>query len=175
MPAQMVTFDYDREKAVAYAHAWAYRRNPAYYDFQEIGGDCTNYASQCIFAGAGIMNYTPTFGWYYINLNARAPAWSGVVYLYNFLTSNAGAGPFAREVDITEVQPGDICQLALDRDAFHHTPVIVSTGVVPDFSNVLVAAHSRDVDCRPLDTYSFRRVRFLHIEGVRTVISAPTD
>ena len=30
---------YDRRAAVAYAHKWAYGRNPAYYDFSEIGGD----------------------------------------------------------------------------------------------------------------------------------------
>ena len=171
MPGEMIEFAYNREKAVAYAHQWAYRRNPAFLDFQELGGDCTNFASQCIFAGAGIMNYTPVYGWYYINGNNRTASWTGVVYLYNFLTQNEGVGPYAREVDITEIQPGDVCQLALDRDTFHHTPVIVKTGLVPDFSNVLVAAHSRDVDCRPLDTYSFRKVRFLHIEGVRTVVN----
>ena len=171
MPGEMIEFAYNREKAVAYAHQWAYRRNPAFLDFQELGGDCTNYASQCIFAGAGIMNYTPVYGWYYINGNSRTASWTGVVYLYNFLTQNEGVGPYAREVDITEIQPGDVCQLALDRDTFHHTPVIVKTGLVPDFSNVLVAAHSRDVDCRPLDTYSFRKVRFLHIEGVRTIVN----
>ncbi|MEG0115374.1 MAG: amidase domain-containing protein, partial [Hydrogenoanaerobacterium sp.] len=49
---------YDREKAIQYAHTWAYFRNPAYYNFEEIGGDCTNYASQCLYAGAGVMNYT---------------------------------------------------------------------------------------------------------------------
>ena len=171
MPGEMIEFAYNREKAVAYAHQWAYRRNPAFLDFQELGGDCTNYASQCIFAGAGIMNYTPVYGWYYINGNNRTASWTGVVYLYNFLTQNEGVGPYAREVDITEIKPGDVCQLALDRDTFHHTPVIVKTGLVPDFSNVLVAAHSRDVDCRPLDTYSFRKVRFLHIEGVRTIVN----
>ena len=171
MPGEMIEFAYNREKAVAYAHQWAYRRNPAFLDFQELGGDCTNFASQCIFAGAGIMNYTPVYGWYYINGNNRTASWTGVVYLYNFLTQNEGVGPYAREVDITEIQPGDVCQLALDRDTFQHTPVIVKTGLVPDFSNVLVAAHSRDVDCRPLDTYSFRKVRFLHIEGVRTIVN----
>ena len=171
MPGEMIEFAYNREKAVAYAHQWAYRRNPAFLDFQELGGDCTNFASQCIFAGAGIMNYTPVYGWYYINGNNRTASWTGVVYLYNFLTQNEGVGPYAREVDITEIQPGDVCQLALDRDTFHHTPVIVKTGLVPDFSNVLVAALSRDVDCRPLDTYSFRKVRFLHIEGVRTIVN----
>ena len=88
MPGEMIEFAYNREKAVAYAHQWAYRRNPAFLDFQELGGDCTNYASQCIFAGAGIMNYTPVYGWYYINGNNRTASWTGVVYLYNFLTQN---------------------------------------------------------------------------------------
>ena len=27
---------YDRAAAVAYAHKWAFRRNPKYYDFEEI-------------------------------------------------------------------------------------------------------------------------------------------
>ena len=52
--------EYNRENAVAYAKKWAYGRNPKYYDFSDLGGDCTNFASQCIYAGSGIMNYTPT-------------------------------------------------------------------------------------------------------------------
>ena len=57
-------YGYDREKAVAYAHKWAYGRNPAYGDFSEMGGDCTNFVSQCLHAGGAPMNYTPTFGWF---------------------------------------------------------------------------------------------------------------
>ena len=30
---------YDRDRAVQYAHKWAYARNPAYLDFEELGGD----------------------------------------------------------------------------------------------------------------------------------------
>ena len=45
---------YDRQKAVAYARRWALGRNPAYFDFQDLGGDCTNFASQCLYAGAGV-------------------------------------------------------------------------------------------------------------------------
>ena len=44
---------YDRQAAVAYAHRWAYLRNPAFYNFDKLGGDCTNFASQCLYAGAG--------------------------------------------------------------------------------------------------------------------------
>ena len=29
---------YDRAAAVAYAHKWAYGRNPAFYDYENIGG-----------------------------------------------------------------------------------------------------------------------------------------
>ena len=56
--------EYNRNAAYEYARKWAFKRNPAYYDFSEIGGDCTNFASQCIYAGAGVMNYTPTFGFF---------------------------------------------------------------------------------------------------------------
>lgn len=49
---------YDRLEAVIYAHRWAYGRNPAFYDYEEIGGDCTNYASQCIYAGTRDELYT---------------------------------------------------------------------------------------------------------------------
>ena len=69
---------YDRAAAVAYAHRWAYDRNPRYYDYGRVGGDCTSFASQCLYAGAGIMNYTRDLGWYYLDGNRKAPAWTGV-------------------------------------------------------------------------------------------------
>ena len=30
---------YDRAGAVAYAHHWAYGRNPRFYDYERLGGD----------------------------------------------------------------------------------------------------------------------------------------
>lgn len=50
--------EYNRENAVKYAEKWAYSRNPRYYNFDSIGGDCTSFVSQCIFAGSNTMNYT---------------------------------------------------------------------------------------------------------------------
>ncbi len=170
MPDDLLEFAYDRTRAVAYAHTWAYFRNPEFYNFNEIGGDCTNFASQCIFAGSGVMNYTPTYGWYYIDLNDRAPAWTGVIYLFNFLTTNQGVGPFGREVPMEEVRPGDIVQLQINQATFHHTPVIVAIegSGPPSLDSIIVAAHSSDCDCRPLSSYSIQAVRFIHIEGVRS-------
>ena len=159
----MRQFAYDRAAAVAYARRWALSRNPAFYDFEELGGDCTNFASQCVYAGSGVMNYTPVFGWYYISPNDRTPSWSGVEYLYNFLVNNQSVGPFAREVSQSEVQPGDLVQLGRANGDFYHTPVILSTS-----PTILVAAHTYDALDRPLYSYNFYTARFLHIEGVRT-------
>lgn len=158
--------EYNREKAVAYANEWAYRRNPAYFDFSDLGGDCTNFASQVLYAGSGIMNYTPTFGWFYISANNRTPSWTGVNELYRFLTTNKGPGPQARVVDLSEVQDGDIIQLRFyEGERFDHSPVVVDAGDrTPD--TIQLAAHSRDANCRPLSTYSYMARRCLHIVNV---------
>ena len=159
---------YDRAAAVAYAHRWAHSRNPDYYNFDEIGGDCTSFASQCLYAGAGVMNFTPTFGWYYRNIRDRAPAWTGVPYFYNFLTRTAASrGPFAVQAPLEQAQPGEFVQLRFASDApFTHTPVVVAVlGQTPE--EILVAAHSLDSDFRPLSTYPYEAVRLIHILGVR--------
>lgn len=153
---------YNREAAVAYARNWAMSRNPAYYNFEKIGGDCTNFASQSIYAGAGIMNYTPVTGWYYRSSYDRSAAWSSVEYLYKFLVNNRGVGPYARVVSRDEVQPGDIVQLGTKDGHFYHSPVI--TAVTPE---ILVAAHTFDALDRPLASYIYDVARFIHIEGVR--------
>ena len=162
----MRTKSYDREKAVAYAHQWAYGRNPRYFNFESLGGDCTNFTSQALYAGSGIMNPTPTFGWYYYSLSSRAPAWTGVEYLYRFLVNNHGVGPVAIETDISRVEPGDIVQISFDGRTYQHSPMIVSVGEPPNPSNILVAAHTYDSDNRPLDTYEYVQVRYLHISHV---------
>ena len=48
---------YNRQKVYEYAKKWAYGRNPKYYNFDPVGGDCTNFVSQCIYSGCGQMNY----------------------------------------------------------------------------------------------------------------------
>lgn len=154
---------YDRKAAVEYARKWAYGRNPAYYDFSRLGGDCTNFASQCVYAGSDVMNYTPVLGWYYISADNRTASWTGVEYLYRFLADNKGAGPFAKEVPLGELEIGDLVQLGRATGDFYHTPVVCG------FSRgePLVAAHSYDAFNKPLSSYSYQRIRCLHILGVR--------
>ena len=162
-----VILPYNRRAAVAYAHRWAFGRNPAFFDFEELGGDCTNFASQCLYAGTGVMNFTPVYGWFYRDPNDKAPAWTGVEYFYNYLTrTQVNAGPFAVTASLGEIAPGDFVQLRFaQKDVFGHTPVIVAVGSPPTLDNVLVAAHSYDADNRPLSSYQFQEIRFLHVLG----------
>lgn len=166
----MLFLPYDRQAAVAYAHRWAFGRNPAFYDFSQIGGDCTNFASQCLYAGAGVMNYTKDYGWYYLDPENRAPAWTGVSYFWDFMTrAQRTRGPWGVSTTLPFLRPGDFVQLRFQEsaDIFAHTPVIVSVGDPPALGNILVAAHSNDADDRPLDTYrNVEEMRFLHILGV---------
>ena len=76
----LANIPYDRARALEYARRWALDRNPLFFNFTGRGGDCTNFVSQCILAGCCVMNFTRDFGWYYISVDDRAPAWTGVEY-----------------------------------------------------------------------------------------------
>ncbi len=159
--------EYDRDAALEYAHKWAYDRNPGYYDFSHIGGDCTNFASQVLYAGSGVMNFTPVYGWYYISLNNRTPSWTGVEFLFNYLIREKGAGPAARQVPVNQIIPGDLIQLSFNEEMiFGHTLVVVKAGTPADYSNILIATHTYDRDYYPLANYYWRHIRFMHIYGV---------
>ena len=159
---------YNREAAVDYARKWALSRNPNYYNFDKLGGDCTNFVSQCIHAGGGIMNPTPTFGWYYYSAASRSPSWTGVEFLYSFLVRQAaGPGPVGVEVPMDAVKPGDISQFASGKGRYSHSQVIVSVGKQPSLDNILVCTHTYDSLDRALSTYEYTKMRFIRIEGVR--------
>lgn len=74
-------------------------------------------------------------------------------------------GPIAIQTDLNGLLPGDFVQLRFQAEVFGHTPIVVSIGFPPTLENTLVAAHSYDADWRPLNSYSFQEIRFLHILG----------
>ena len=158
-----MTKKYERKKAIQYAQKWALKRNPNYYNYDDIGGDCTNFVSQCIYAGSGVMNYTKTFGWYYINANNKSPSWSGVNYLYNFLTRNFNAtGPIGKKVSKEKVKVGDLIQLAFNKSLFAHSLIITKI----DDGEIFVTTHTDDSFNRNLNNYNYSDIRFVHIEKV---------
>ena len=174
----LIELPYNRDRAVEYAKTWALSRNPLFLDFTGQGGNCTNFVSQCLFAGCGVMNYTPTFGWYYRSPNDRAPAWTGVEALYDFLVgapdfaaANGGIGPYATDARTArQIELGDVVQLANEAGDFYHTLIIC--GFTDD--DILVCAQSDDALERPLSTYNYTSLRILHILGARVEFDTDT-
>lgn len=138
-------------------------------------GDCTSFASQCLYAGSNTMNYTKDTGWYYINGNNKSPSWSGVEFLYQFLIDNKSVGPYGRNAKREEMELGDIAQLSFDGQKFEHTLVIVNienrfslSGIkIASHTGIKIASHTYDSFNKAISEYSFQKIRFIKIEGVR--------
>lgn len=166
----LIELPYVRERAVEYARTWALERNPLFPNFAGIGGDCTNFVSQCVLAGCCLMNDTLDFGWYYFSPTDRAPAWTGVKYFYDFMTmapefvrENGGIGPYGREILLQDAEIGDVIQLADRQGMYYHTLIISGfSGGDP-----LVCAHTDDALDRPLSSYRYAQERVIHIMGAR--------
>ena len=157
---------YNREAVYEYAKKWAYGRNPKYYNFDSVGGDCTNFVSQCIYAGCKQMNYNRNNGWYYINGNNKSPSWTGVEFLHKFLVNNKGIGPYGKEINQSNIKLGDIAQLSFDGQKFGHTLIIVNVDN-KSLEGIKIASHTFDNYGKSIAEYTFQKVRFIQIEGVR--------
>ncbi|NLC16799.1 MAG: amidase domain-containing protein [Clostridiales bacterium] len=151
---------YNRQAALQYAKKWAYSRNPKYYDFSNLGGDCTNFISQCVFAGINVMNFTPVTGWYYISPSNRAASWTAAEYFFKFIINNKGVGPQAVQTSQDHLIEGDIIQLSFKDNIFSHSLFVVS--VTPE---ITIATHTFDSYDRPLRSYIYDKIRFIHITG----------
>ena len=159
----LATKPYIRENAVAYARKYAFSQNPLFASFAGFGGNCTNFVSQALYAGTCEMNYTPTFGWYFISLNERSPSWTGVQFFYDFIIGNEGVGPFGREVGSDELELGDVIQLGKSGEGYYHTLLVVGF----DGEDILVAAQTDNAYGRPLSTYTNDYARYIKILGAR--------
>lgn len=154
---------YNRYKALKYADKWALARNPMYYDYSDIGGDCTNFCSQALYAGGCSMNYESN-GWYYVDGNHKSASWTGVNFLYEFLIIQKNIGPVAEEIQVKDIQIGDIIQLSFHREElFNHSLIIVEHGIPRGIENIKISTHSIDRYHYPLKNYNWSEIRFLHI------------
>lgn len=166
---------YNWSGALDYAHQWAYGRNPAYYDFSGLGGDCTNFVSQAMHEGGGIPETASgggvgAPGWYYVSINDRAAAWNDVGALYDFMVNGHfwSGGPEAIEQPTESyMYEGDIIQYEWgDGWPWDHSVIVVDVvQISPTYWYPLVAAHSDDMDNYPFDFRDYGGIRFLHVTG----------
>lgn len=162
---------YRREAAVAYAERWWNEPNPGYENFEV---NCTNYVSQCVFAGQAPMNYTGRrdSGWWYRGReNGRemwSYSWAVADSLQRYLPYPRASGLRAEAVDSPErLQLGDvICYDWEGNGRFGHNTIV--TAFAPDGMPLVnantVSSRHRYWDYR--DSYAWTgrtRYRFFHI------------
>ncbi len=158
----MTEYPLNIQAETEYARRWAFSHNPRYHNFENLGGDCTNFISQCIFAGGAVMNYTRDTGWYYNSLQDRAAAWTGVEFFYRFIVNNKGAGPFGDIVPVRSAAVGDVIQLGSGGRFYHSLLVVSIRSGIP-----CVAAHTAAAFDRPLTSYHYDELRCMRIAFAR--------
>lgn len=161
---------YDRAKARRYAEKWWNGANPDYEHFEV---DCTNFVSQCLFAGGAPMNYTGKreSGWWYQGLKGGRELWSYSWAVAHSLQAQLASGKGGLRAEQTDspgkLAVGDVICYDWDGDGRYQHNAIV-TGF--DAAGLpLVNAHTTDSRMRYWDyrdSYAWTpntRYRFLHI------------
>ena len=183
----------NRSKMKNYARKHYDNPNPNYYDFTNIGGDCSNFTSQIIKAGGAPVDNVGNEKWYYYGSSNRTPSWTSVEYLYKYLINNTGFGISAIKSDIFNMEIGDVVQIDTNYDGiFNHSVIVVENDIdkvkenfdlnnpeeleeyekIEEFLNsyiirgpfLLVAARTYNSYNRPLLTYPGEK-RYIHLEG----------
>ncbi|NOU63686.1 hypothetical protein GC096_06555 [Paenibacillus sp. LMG 31461] len=121
---------YNRPKVVQYAEKWWQTPNPS-YEYFEV--DCTNYVSQCLFAGGAPMDYTGKreSGWWYAgkkgNQELWSYSWAVANSLHHYLERPHKHGLTGTVVkDAWELQPGDTISYDWDGDGrFQHNTIVI--------------------------------------------------
>jgi len=172
-----VSKEYDREKAVEYASQWCNKRNPEYLEYDLYGGNCQNFASQCIYAGGMDMDikgtYTCQWKFYGKDLNfyqtARGRSYSfiGVDEFYSYAVYNTGSGlALQPDISIDYAEKGDVIQVGA-YGKWRHSLVV--TDVLKDengkITDIVLASNTADRWNYPLSAYIYTYPRLIHIDG----------
>ncbi|SIT03098.1 amidase domain-containing protein [Alicyclobacillus vulcanalis] len=136
---------YDRIRAVRYADAWWDGTNPRFPRFSD---DCTNFVSQCLFAGGLPMwgESDRTKGWWF-QFGSKpnwSYSWSTAQALYLVLTSAFGGQVVS---DPSELKMGDVIFYDWNGEGiFHHSTLVTDFDAMGE---PLVNAHTIDSYHRP--------------------------
>lgn len=162
---------YNPGKAVAYAEQYWNTPNPAYPHFTD---DCTNFISQCLYAGGIPMLFSKERGrgWWIRTGKGEDWSYSWTVAHALYLLLKSGGAPM-RAVSRSspdQLEPGDIICYDFDGDGrFQHNTIVVAK----DANNMpLVNAHTTDSSLRYWayeDSTAYTpniRYAFFHIRGV---------
>lgn len=162
---------YRREEAAAYADRWWQEGNP---EFETFAVDCTNYVSQCLFAGGAPINYTGKreTGWWYKGYNGSQEWWSFSWAVSNslqrYLSTSRNQGLRAELVQRPEqLMLGDVILYDWDGNGhYQHSTIVtaIDAGGMPLVNAHTVSSRHRYWDYRDSYAWSERtEYRFFHI------------
>lgn len=142
----------NKSLAISYARKYALNYNSKYEDFNDRGGDCTNFISQCLAAGNIPLSKT----W-----KPYSNTWLRVNELYYYLMRKGFGTPATLEDNIHE---GDILQFFSNpKGYFAHSGIITQ---LIDNNDMLYCCHSYDKLDFPLsEVYPilYNKLRFLNM------------
>lgn len=170
---------YDRQRAVDYAQQWWNERNynGRYLAYDDFGGNCQNFASQCLYAGGIRMDNTGTIDnqWKFYSevLNSKQTAsgrsysWTGVDMFYSYAVASYKSGLVSlTDIDYRYAEKGDIIHVGAYYQWRH---ALLITDVIKNedgsVKEIIVASNTADRWNYPLSAYIYTAPRLIHILG----------
>lgn len=173
---------YNPEAAVKYAMTWVdsekvIRNESEFAVYDEYGGNCNNYISQCLNAGGIPMDYhgniDTQWKWYGETVNfeetdaGRSPSWAGVEEFHTYARENTGYGLKAVVDDnVYSGSPGDVLQYGHGGEWRHS--VFITEVIKDKHGNVLdylINSNTTDRINYPASAYGYAQQRLIKIIG----------
>ena len=166
---------YDRQAALDYADAYAMARSPEWVDYSDYGGNCQNFASQCLYAGGIPMDTTGDAVWKWYGSTpsqtpepqGRSASWTAVGSFRAYARDNTGFG-LASQVDAPYYagRPGDLIQMG-DEESWAHTVVIrqLVQNEAGETADYLIHSNTNDMANYPASLYGYPALSLIAVAG----------
>lgn len=158
---------YDRAAAYDYLMAYCDERNPAWYAYDDVGGNCMNFGSQVLLAGGIPEDEKGDEEWYWDGQNDLDLSWINVGRFYDYCRKNEGYGLVAdTEAGYYTGEVGDVLIVGFNGD-HRHTTVI--SDIVKDKAgntvDYLISCNTTNYRDFPASAYYYTFHRLVKIFG----------
>lgn len=169
-------YAYDRNSALNYALNWVNKRNTS--EWSTFSSNCQNYASQVVYNGGVIMDYTGSdsshlqWKFYDSSYNTNQVdsgyvyTWTYVPYFYTYAKDNTGTGLCADvDVNIYYAEAGDVVHVGPSAPTRHAVVVIGDYKVDGKTVDILVNSNTVDLENFPISAYAYPYVSLIKVYG----------
>lgn len=158
---------YDRAAAYDYLMAYCDERNPRWYAYDDVGGNCMNFGSQVLLAGGIPEDERGDEEWYWDGQNDLDLSWINVGHFYDYCRDNEGYGLVAdTEAGYYTGEVGDVVIVGFAGDHRHTT--VISHVVEDEAGNVvdyLITCNTTNYKDFPVSAYYYTFHRLIKIFG----------